>query len=258
MMTIGVDFGKRVDNSAICVFELISVPITGSCERCKRPVKWHLGSMSWWCGYCSVWNEMMQGPVERLTPGVTHYQSRVMERLDTGIPYPQQIDRIGEVFSGVKARCDRVVMLVDCTGVGEGPADSLIAEGIPLVPVYLTSGDRLQFKPKPARDVRCTYGKAALAGRLMRLSGERRMRMPSRLPKAPEGEIEILRQQIETFGVKVDEKTGHEHFESLHSGEHDDYVIAITLAGTVERKMHVDWRRAATRLMIHRRRRVKG
>ena len=255
MATLAVDFGKRVDNSAYCLSELFSVPETDTCDRCKDPVRWHQ-KVGWWCGNRNCVTQDHRGERAYTTKGKTHYLARGLERLDLGTPYTEQVERLAEVYHGAREQIRKVLMVVDCTGVGEGPTDSLLAEGIPLVPIYLTSGERLTVNfERPHGEIRATYGKAALAGRASRILGERRLLLPQQLPYAAEGEIDQVMKQLHGFGVKIDEHSGYERFEGMKT--HDDYVIAITLSVTIERHLHRVWRQAAQRLLRARKRRLR-
>ena len=253
--TMAVDFGKRVDNTAYCVVEMFSVPLRPTCDRCDAPVSWHQ-RIGWWCGNadsCTRTDHRGERPL--VMKARTHYDARALRRIDLNTPYTVQVQRLAKIYRNAQKYSRKMLLVVDCTGVGEGPTDSLLAEGIPLVPIYLSSGERLTPSfARPYDEIRATYGKAALAGRISRILGERRIHLPQELPHAKPGEMQIVMGQLEGFGVKIDEHSGYESFEGL--GTHDDYVIAIAMAVTIERHLHATWRRAAKNLLRARKRRL--
>src|SRR5689334_373634 len=105
MYFVGVDFGQRVDFTAICVVEREE------------------GHMAW------------------MTPWYTGLSVRWLERVALGTPYTAVARRVEEIVAGLRGRCE---VAVDATGLGAPMVDMLREARIPceLAAVVITGGER--------------------------------------------------------------------------------------------------------------------
>jgi hypothetical protein len=112
MVRVGVDFGQKLDPSAIVAVEVQSRDYT--LNPYGRPVR-----------------------------GVTHYVARSIQRLPLGTSYPAVARRLAEIETKLRDRGLWSEFWVDATGVGQPVVDLLSAAGLTVTPVYLTGSDQV-------------------------------------------------------------------------------------------------------------------
>lgn len=143
-VNIGVDFGQRVDPTAICV-----------CEVERRDYEL---------------NER-----ERPKGGDYHYVVRYLERLPLGTLYHVVVDRLAEIYRKLTEDKIHARFWVDATGVGEAMVDLLDQAKLPVAPVYFVSGE------KAVRQGREWHiGKLVLVTRLEILCQKERVHLPTK------------------------------------------------------------------------------
>jgi hypothetical protein len=159
--------------------------------------------------------------IERIA-AMNAYTLRVrhVERLALGTPYPRVVDRVREIVQhdDLSGNC---ALAVDATGVGAPVVDMLRAArlGCDIAAVSITAGDRLQRSGSswniPKRDL--------LA--VMQLTLERgELRIPRNLRQ-----LSSLLRELADFRSTAS-ASGYVRLGADASGEHDDLVIAISLA----------------------------
>lgn len=175
--------------------------------------------------------------VTELTPNElrteTIYQTRFLERLPLGTPYPQVAERLAEIVQNTRqavrrsqveryglgsAEC-RITTYVDATGVGKPVVDLLRNAGVPVTEVYFTHGDR-----RKEEDGRVTMGKAWLVSRLQALLQTQRLRFPK-----GHTEADALMRELLDYEIRVDERA-NDRYGAFKVGTHDDLVTAVGLA----------------------------
>jgi hypothetical protein len=111
-------------------------------------------------------------------------------------------------------------LVVDATGVGRPVVDMLRKEGISFSPVLITGGDiehyEHDFYRVPKRSLVSSVQIALQSGQL---------KIVEELALA-----ETLRKELVNFRVKVDISTAHDSYEAWCEGDHDDLVLAVSLA----------------------------
>jgi hypothetical protein len=134
--------------------------------------------------------------------------------------YQDVAERV-RVLTEVPEPGSRLALAVDATGVGASVVDMLRKSGLTLDAVTITDGDTESQHGwyhwrVPKRD---------LLGDLQVLLQSGRLKIACTLEHA-----ETLRSELLNFRVKVNVSTGHDFYEAWREGDHDDLVLAGTLA----------------------------
>ncbi len=146
-----------------------------------------------------------------------------------GVPYPEVVRRARRLIEAIAVQDERagrlrqdVVLVVDATGVGRAVLDLLIAADLPvdrLVAMNITGGQAVTwgdgFVGVPKKDLVFSISRVAQEGRL---------RISSRLSLA-----KVLVAELRAFRVKVT-ASGADTFEAARERDHDDLVLATSLA----------------------------
>ncbi len=196
--TLGVDFGKLHDYSALSLLERI--------DRFEKRRA----------------NEATYGFDDEPRLIRTMYRIMLLERIKIGTPYPDVVKRIRIVMSSDELR-DRTTLVVDATGVGQPVVDMIKRERIAgkymmPIPIVITGGQAISIQRRgytiPKRDLVEAFQVVLQTGRI-------------KWTKELEAYDEFMR-EMETFKVKL-KKTGHESFEG-DVDIHDDLVMATAMA----------------------------
>ncbi len=184
---MGVDIGQKRDPTAICVAQM----------------------------------ESRQGPHKQ----EWHYLVRHLERFPLRTPYPEGVQRIEDVASGVCKKAGYSPELyVDVTGVGT-PIIDLLRKGAPAVPsviaVYFNHGDRRK-EDEAGGYKQVSLGKAWVVSRQQTLLQTARIHLPET------AEARTLAQELIDFEIRVDENA-NDKYGAFHVGTHDDLVTTLGL-----------------------------
>jgi hypothetical protein len=114
------------------------------------------------------------------------------------------------------------VLLVDKTGVGAAVLDSFTHAGIGAVAITLHGGSSVTRDPQRA-GFRVPKRDLVTVTQVLLQNG--RLRVASGLP-----ETETLKKELLNFRVKIDPKTAHDSYEHWRESEHDDLVLAVSMA----------------------------
>jgi hypothetical protein len=114
------------------------------------------------------------------------------------------------------------VLLVDKTGVGAAVLDSFTYARIGAVAITLHGGSSVTRDPQRA-GFRVPKRDLVTVTQVLLQNG--RLRVASGLPEA-----ETLRRELLNFRVKIDPKTAHDSYEHWRESEHDDLVLAVSMA----------------------------
>ena len=150
------------------------------------------------------------------------FEVRFTERFPLGTSVQGIVDRITEIVAKLEARAlfPQIEVFVDATGTGVAVKDLLAPElrrpRTRLCPVMITAGYEERY------DRGTLYvPKEALIQRLAARLEQQQVLIPQ--------EEELLRQELESFQVKISEATRRPKYEAP-SGEHDDLVVALAVA----------------------------
>ncbi len=154
--------------------------------------------------------------------GLAHLEFVQLARWPLGTTYTHIVAAIVKLFA--EPPLAGSLLCVDATGVGRAVLDQLAAAG-PKADVRwigITGGDKAG-----ARDDRRGWNvpKRDLAGVLHVFFGTGRLRVVPSLPLA-----KLLMKELQTFTVKINISTGHDTYEALREGDHDDLVLAVAMA----------------------------
>jgi hypothetical protein len=159
---------------------------------------------------------------------------RHLERFELGTKYTDVVQKVAEVVRSEPLRPKPAVLLVDKTGVGAAVLDSSTHASIGAVAITLHGGSSVTRDPQrpgfrvPKRDLITVTQVLLQNGRL---------RVASGLPEA-----ETLKKELLNFRVKIDPRTSHDSYEHWREGDHDDLVLAVSMAAWVRQwwNRHID------------------
>jgi hypothetical protein len=147
---------------------------------------------------------------------------RHLERFELGTKYTDVVDRVAALVRSDSLRHMPAVLLVDKTGVGAAVLDSFTHAKVGAVAITLHGGSSVNRDPQragfrvPKRDLITVTQVLLQNGRL---------RVSSGLPEA-----ETLKKELLNFRVKIDPKTAHDSYEHWRESQHDDLVLAVSMA----------------------------
>jgi hypothetical protein len=159
---------------------------------------------------------------------------RHLERFELGTKYTDVVDSVAARVRSEHLRRMPAILLVDKTGVGAAVLDSFTHARIGATAITLHGGSSVTPDPQragfrvPKRDLITVTQVLLQNGRL---------RVASGLPEA-----ETLKKELLNFRVKVDPKTAHDSYEHWRESEHDDLVLAVSMAAWFRQywNRHVD------------------
>ena len=126
----------------------------------------------------------------------THFLIRYLTRLPLGTPYPEVVQRVGEVTRELSSRTrEDPTLYLDATGLGQPIVDLLREAKIParIRPVYFTHGDQ---RKEEGGNIR--LGKAFLVSRLQALLQTARIHLPHTF------EAEALARELLDYEIRVE------------------------------------------------------
>ena len=134
--------------------------------------------------------------------------------------YPEVVERVSRLMEAPQLSGE-AALAVDATGVGAAVVDMLRHAGLTFDAVTITGGDTETLSGwynwrVPKRD---------LVGGLQVLFQSGRLKIARSLEHA-----ETLKAKLLNFRVKINVATAHDSYEAWREGDHDDLVLAATLA----------------------------
>ena len=147
------------------------------------------------------------------------YRLRHLMRPQLGTSYVQIVETVAGMLS--KPELVGAELVVDFTGVGAAVTDMLRKAGLNPVAVYIHGGDKVTARDGGGFNV----PKRDLAGVMQMLLQTRRLHIRQSMPLA-----EVFMRELLNFRVKVNIATGHDSYEALREGDHDDLVLAVAMA----------------------------
>src|SRR5215210_1860972 len=147
---------------------------------------------------------------------------RHLQRFELGTKYTDVVDRVATLVRSEPLRHMPAVLLVDKTGVGAAVLDSFTHAGIGAVAVTLHGGSSVNRDPQRA-GFRVPKRDLVTVTQVLLQNGQ--LKVAAGLPEA-----ETLKKELLNFRVKIDPKTAHDSYEHWREGDHDDLVLAVSMA----------------------------
>lgn len=194
MKILSVDLGDRQDYTAISLLDVVEFV-----QKAKDALP---GSDA----------DFLQGD-EKVYEAVL----RFLERMELGSGYPKVVSRIKEIMLNPKIARDKIILLVDATGVGVPVIQMMREEGLKPLGITITSG-----KTENMNDLGFTVPKGELVSALQVLFQSRRLIIPQELPIKDE-----FVKELQNFRVKISEKANDIY--GADEGYHDDLVISVAM-----------------------------
>jgi hypothetical protein len=159
---------------------------------------------------------------------------RHLERFELGTKYTDVVDSVAALVRSEPLRRLPAVLLVDKTGVGAAVLDSFTHARIGAVAITLHGGSSVTRDPQRA-GFRVPKRDLVTVTQVLLQNG--RLRVAAGLPEA-----ETLKKELLNFRVKIDPKTAHDSYEHWRESEHDDLVLAASMAAWFRQywNRHVD------------------
>ncbi len=194
---IGVDLGQAQDYTAFAVIEAV---------HGFYPKKAAIGSPAF--------------DSERLVRKV-EYQLRLLDRFPLGTAYTDIVKELLMLGSSTDFSGGKVCYVVDYVGVGRPVVDMMLNTGLrPITAVQITGGEQVVDHKNsvsvPKKDIVYSLFLMHRSGRLVIAEGLKF--------------FQEFMHEVETFSIKLDKKTGNETFEAWRESDHDDLVLAVSLA----------------------------
>jgi hypothetical protein len=223
---LGLDLGQARDYSALAIIEEQLYIGDGWANEVLHQQDYDKGLSAGWVSPAAI-TPYQAGLALRLSdeygrPAEVPLAIRHLERFELGTKYTAVVEQVGRVVRSEPLRCMPGVLLVDKTGVGAAVLDSFTHARIGAVAITLHGGSSVTRDPQrvgfrvPKRDLVTVTQVLLQNGRL---------RVASGLPEA-----EILKKELLNFRMKIDPKTAHDSYEHWRESEHDDLVLAVSMA----------------------------
>jgi hypothetical protein len=147
---------------------------------------------------------------------------RHLERFELGTKYTDIVQRVKQLLlrEPIKSRIKRTRLLVDKTGVGAAVVDSFWQAGVRPISVTIHGGSNITPEP---HGYRVPKRNLVAAAQIVLQSG--RLQIAESLELAP-----VLKQELLSFRQKIDPRTAHDSYEHWRESNHDDLVLATSLA----------------------------
>ncbi|MDP9438817.1 MAG: hypothetical protein M3P49_08735 [Actinomycetota bacterium] len=215
---LGLDLGQAQDYSAISLIE----------EPLWVPSWWQFGQdrtlKPGWTSPASLepWQaeELVSYNYHHGRPPSPPLSVRHLERLPLGTRYPIVVERVEALLKSAPLKGKRLAFLVDKTGVGAPVLDGFVQAGLGPIGVFIHGGDKLSLDRDGYR-----VPKRALVSATQVLFQGGRLKIAESLKEA-----ETLKKELLNFRVKIDGVTAHDSYSAWRENQHDDLVLATSMA----------------------------
>jgi len=223
---LGLDLGQARDYSALAIIEEQIYVGEAWANEVLHQQDYEKGLSAGWVSPAAI-TPYQAALAYRLSdgygrPAEVPLSVRHLERFELGTKYTDVVEQVARVARSEPLRHMPAILLVDKTGVGAAVLDSFTHARIGATAITLHGGSSVTRDPQragyrvPKRDLITVTQVLLQNGRL---------RVASGLPEA-----ETLKKELLNFRVKIDPKTAHDSYEHWRESEHDDLVLAVSMA----------------------------
>jgi hypothetical protein len=223
---LGLDLGQSRDYSALAIIEEQLYVGEAWANEVLHQQDYDKGLSAGWVSPAAI-TPHQAGLALRLSgqygrPAEVPLAVRHLQRFELGTKYTDVVDRVAALVRSEPLRRMPAVLLVDKTGVGAAVLDSFTHARIGAVAITLHGGSSVTRDPQRA-GFRVPKRDLVTVTQVLLQNG--RLRVASGLPEA-----ETLKKELLNFRVKIDPKTAHDSYEHWRESEHDDLVLAVSMA----------------------------
>jgi hypothetical protein len=223
---LGLDLGQARDYSALAIIEeQLFVAEAWANEVLYREDYEH-GLSPGWISPATL-NPYQAGRAMRLSyqfgrPAEAPLAVRHLERFELGTKYTAVVEKVARLVRSSPLRELPAILLVDKTGVGAAVLDSFTHARIGAVAITLHGGSAVSRDPQRA-GFRVPKRDLVTATQVLLQNGH--LKVAASLPEA-----DTLRRELLDFRVKINPQTAHDSYEHWREGDHDDLVLAVSMA----------------------------
>jgi hypothetical protein len=223
---LGLDLGQARDYSALAILEEQLYVGDAWANEVLHQQDYDKGLSAGWVAPAAI-TPYQAGLALRLSgengrPAEVPLAVRHLERFELGTKYTTVVDSVAARVRSEPLRRMPAVLLVDKTGVGAAVLDSFTHARIGAVAITLHGGSSVARDPQRA-GFRVPKRDLVTVTQVLLQNG--RLRVAAELPEA-----ETLKRELLNFRVKIDPKTAHDSYEHWREAEHDDLVLAVSMA----------------------------
>jgi hypothetical protein len=147
---------------------------------------------------------------------------RHLERFELGTKYTAVVEKVARLVRSSPLKELPAILLVDKTGVGAAVLDSFTHARIGAVAITLHGGSAVSRDPQRA-GFRVPKRDLVTITQVLLQNGH--LKVAASLPEAA-----TLRRELLDFRVKINPQTAHDSYEHWREGDHDDLVLAVSMA----------------------------
>jgi hypothetical protein len=223
---LGLDLGQAQDYSALAIIEEQLYVGEGWAYDVLHQQDYDKGLSAGWISPSAL-SAYRAGQALRLSheygrPAEAPLAVRHLQRFELGTKYTDVVDRVAALIRSAPLRHMPAVLLVDKTGVGAAVLDSFTHAGVGTVAITLHGGSSVNRDPQRA-GYRVPKRDLVTVTQVLLQNG--RLKVAAELPEA-----ETLKKELLNFRVKIDPRTAHDSYEHWRESEHDDLVLAVSMA----------------------------
>jgi hypothetical protein len=223
---LGLDLGQARDYSALAIIEEQLYIGAAWANEVLHQQDYDKGLSAGWVSPAAL-TPYQAGHALKLSgqygrPAEVPLAVRHLERFELGTKYTDVVDGVAALVRSEPLRHLPGVLLIDKTGVGAAVLDSFTHARIGAVAITLHGGSSVTRDPQRA-GFRVPKRDLVTVTQVLLQNG--RLRVASGLPEA-----ETLKRELLSFRVKIDPKTAHDSYEHWRESDHDDLVLAVSMA----------------------------
>jgi hypothetical protein len=223
---LGLDLGQARDYSALSIIEeQLFIAETWANEVLHRE-DYERGVSPGWVSPTSI-TPYQVGVALRYSrhygrPAEVPLAVRHLERFELGTKYTAVVEKVAGLVRSSPLRGLPAILLVDKTGVGAAVLDSFTHARVGAVAITLHGGSSVTRDPQRA-GFRVPKRDLVTVTQVLLQNGH--LKVATSLPEA-----DTLRRELLNFRVKINPQTAHDSYEHWREGDHDDLVLAVSMA----------------------------